>query len=917
MLSKIKISLGLPVSLSVAALIIVIGLISCFDQATALVPSTSTYAYTIELVPDQLTLTGDVATITNTVGYCTESWLSNVPTGTIILGVDPASCRPADWYGGSATAEVFLPNVYTQTVVVLKLSWPDQDGKGLHSPVKNKQATITLDGKFLWGKRTTQLSTFNDYYAAEHEPILTTIVLTQSITHTLSISVPANTAWDLSKIELIAYPYPTSIRGIGYSPYRDCQSPGGGLQPTTQNLQDDLFQLFHTTSAIRTYSATGINGQVPTLANEMGLPIYAGAWLDYPKTTLDQDDAETQALIDLACTTDPEGLIVGNEYYLRHRTQGDINYLIQRISQVRNGVHNQCGKNIPITTAEIDNLMFNWGSSSSALLSGINPIYRPVLDQVDFVMIHTYPFWSGMPIDGAAAFTINRYKAVQALIGQEYPGQNKWVIIGEAGWPSGGAPNGSAVPSPRNQEKYLLEFFPRAEQENVNFMFFDAFDELWKVEGESGIGQHWGYSYTDRTAKYSFYGVLIPAEQLPQPPAPLSHTVYLPTIAKSGANGDDVKSFPVYTEWPEGPGHFVPSGWMGDIDNIELFECDRCDPHSGEMAVRASFSPTGTLGWAGAYWQYPENNWGNLSDGLDLSWANKLTFWAKGKIGGERIRFFVGGIGDKNDPYPDSLRPEVTTGFIELTDQWQKYTINLLIARPEPSYGQNLSHLIGGFGWATDKCANPAGATFYLDDIYYEYDPNSIPPSPSGSTFAIYTDAAEQGNHYFPTGWMGDATVAERVSLTECWSDNPHSGQSSIRIAYTQEVIGWAGVYWLRPDGNWGARPGGYDLTGADRLTFWARSETPNAQVKFLIGGAGYQVDSQGNAICSSPLEPYHDSVCPKIEKPETISNIWTKYTIDLHQYSPDLSKVVGGFGWVAEGEVIFYLDDITYEFDP
>lgn len=914
MVPKIKISLGLPVLLSVAALIIVIGLSSWFDLATARAPSASVSSYPIELIPDQLTLAGDVATKPNTAGYCTESWLSNAPTGTIILGVNPTSCSPADWKGGSVTAEVFLPNVYTQTEVVLKLSWPDQDGKGLHSPVKNKQGTITLDGKFIWGKRTTQLSTFSDYYAAEHEPILTTIVLTQSITHTLNISVPANTAWDLSKIELIAYPYPANIHGVGYSPYRDCQTPGGGLQPTTQNLKDDLIQLFHSTNAIRTYSATGINGQVPALANEIGLPVYAGAWLDYPATSMGQDDTEIQAVINLACTNNLDGVIVGNEYYLRHRTPDAISYLVDRISQVKNGIYTQCGKHTPITTAENDNLMFNWGSLSSALLSGINPVYQPVLDTVDFVMIHTYPFWSAMPIDGAAAFTINRYKAVQAQIGQAYPGQNKWVIIGETGWPSGGSPNGAAVPGPRNQERYLLEFLPRAEQENVNFMFFDAFDELWKVEGGGGLGQHWGYSYTDRTAKYSFYGVLIPAEQLPPAPLPPSDRVYLPTITRSGNN---VKRFPVYAEWPQGTGQFVPSGMMGDTGNIALYECDRCDPHSGEMAVRVSFSPTGTLGWAGVYWQYPKNNWGNLSPGLDLSWANKLTFWAKGKVGGEKIQFFVGGIGTKNDPYPDSLRPQISTGFIELTNQWQEYTINLLIAKPEPSYGQNLSHVIGGFGWAADKCADPAGATFYLDDIYFEYDPNLTPPSPPGSTFALYTDAGDQGNHYSPSGWMGDAAVAGRVSFTECWYDNPHSGQTSIRVAYTQAVIGWAGTYWQSPIGNWGASPGGYDLTGADRLTFWARSEIPNAQVKFLIGGSGYQVDYKGDAICSSPSEPYPDSVCPKIEKLVTLSDTWTQYSIDLHQNSPDLSKVVGGFGWVAENEVIFYLDDITYEFDP
>lgn len=915
MFSKIKIPICLPVLLSVVSLILIIELISGRDKAIALESSTSTY--TIEFVPDQLSLAGDVATITNTVGNCTESWLSNAPTGTIILGVDPASCNPADWNGGSVTADIFLPNVYTQTIEVLKISWPDRDGKGLHSPIKNKQATITLDGKFLWGKRTTQLSTFNDFYAAEHEPILTTIVLTQSITHTLRISVPPNTAWDVSKIELVASPNSTNIHGVGYSPYRDCQVPGGKTTPTTQNIRDDLFQLFHTANAIRIYSATGINGQIPALANEMGLPVYAGAWIDYPKTTQEQDDAEIQALINLACTTDLEGLIVGNEYYLRHRTSDAISYLVQRIIQVRNGVRNQCGKNTPITTAEIDNLMFNWGSSSSALLFGIAPIYRPVLDNVDFVMMHIYPFWSGMTIDGAATFTVNRYKSIQALIGQAYPGQNKWSIIGEAGWPSGGILNGEAIPNPRNQEKYLLEFLPLAEQEDVNFLFFDAFDELWKVAGEGSVGQHWGYGYADRTAKYNFYGVLIPAEQLPQPPSPPPHSVYLPAIMRNPVNGEGYPSFPVYAEWPEGAGHFVPTLWMGDVDNFDLYECDRCDPHSGELAVRASFTPTGTLGWAGVYWQYPENNQGNLPEGIDLSWANELTFWARGKVGGEKVRFFVGGIGTKDNPYPDSLRPPISSGFIQLTNQWQKYTINLLIAKPEPSYGQNLSHVIGGFGLATDKCANPAGATFYLDDIYYTYDPNLTPPSPPGPTFAIYTDSAEQGNHYLPSGWMGDAAVAGRVSFSECWDDNPHSGQTSIRIAYNQAVIGWAGIYWLHPTENWGDRPGGYDLSGADRLTFWARSDTPNAQVKFIIGGVGFQVDSQGNAICSSPIEPYPDSVCPKIEQWVTLSNTWTKYTIDLHPYSPDLSKVVGGFGWIAEQESVFYLDDINYEFDP
>ena len=460
------------------------------------------------------------------------------------------------------------------------------------------------------------------------------------------------------------------------------------------------------------------------------------------------------------------------------------------------------------------------------------------------------------------------------------------------------------MPGLENQKRFMREFLLFSEAAGVEYFYFDAFDELWKIEEPGHVGQNWGYSYPDRAAKHNFYGVLLPAARLPSPPS-FPYRVYLPLVF-GGSNTP--QTFSVYSEWPVEPGHFVPSGWMGDVDNVSMYECDRADPHSGEMAIRISFSPTGTLGWAGVYWQYPENNWGDIEAGIDLSWANKLTFWAKGKDGGERIRFFVGGIGTEDDPYPDSLRPQASTGFIQLTDNWQEYVINL--------YGQDLSHVIGGFGWATDQCANPLGAVFYLDDITFEYDPNLTPASPPRPIFAVYTDAAAQGNHYVPSEWMGDGAVPGRVSLTECWYDAPHSGQTSIRIAYTQEVVGWAGAYWVHPAENSGDRPGGFDLRGADRLVFWARSDTPGAQVTFLVGGVGYSVDWQGQSICSAPLYSYPDSVCPKIQQQETLSAVWTRYVVNLNQNPRNLSSVVGGFGWMAESPVTFYLDDIVYEFD-
>ena len=97
-------------------------------------------------------------------------------------------------------------------------------------------------------------------------------------------------------------------------------------------------------------------------------------------------------------------------------------------------------------------------------------------------------------------------------------------------------------------------------------------------------------------------------------------------------------------------------------------------------------------------------------EGYDLSGATKITFWAKGEKGGEQIEFFAGGITGDN---PDSLEKTYagTTTVTTLSNSWKKYTIDLA--------SKDLSHVIGGFGWATNSDNNPNGATFYLDDIQY------------------------------------------------------------------------------------------------------------------------------------------------------------------------------------------------------
>ncbi len=179
-------------------------------------------------------------------------------------------------------------------------------------------------------------------------------------------------------------------------------------------------------------------------------------------------------------------------------------------------------------------------------------------------------------------------------------------------------------------------------------------------------------------------------------------------------------TFDVYTDKDTGGNHFFPSGWMGDLDDITFDDGWVDNPHSGTTCIKIIYSAIGThrKGWAGIYWQYPERNWGTIPNvGFNLSGVQSLTFWARGERGSEKVKFFAGGIGrdyvtgEPIKPYPDSI-PKISTRYIELSNKWQQYTIDL--------GNHDMSYIVGGFGWSTNNGHNPHGATFYIDDIQYD-----------------------------------------------------------------------------------------------------------------------------------------------------------------------------------------------------
>lgn len=153
---------------------------------------------------------------------------------------------------------------------------------------------------------------------------------------------------------------------------------------------------------------------------------------------------------------------------------------------------------------------------------------------------------------------------------------------------------------------------------------------------------------------------------------------------------------------------FYPDGFMGDFNSIHLNYHSSMNPFEGGSCVEIKYSADGPKGWAGIYWLYPNNNWGNQASGRNLVGANKLTFHARGERGGEKAEFKIGGVTGK---YEDSVNPPKTI-LVILTSEWKEYTITL--------NDLDLSNVFGGFCWVTNTAQNPKGCTIYLDKIEYK-----------------------------------------------------------------------------------------------------------------------------------------------------------------------------------------------------
>lgn len=243
------------------------------------------------------------------------------------------------------------------------------------------------------------------------------------------------------------------------------------------------------------------------------------------------------------------------------------------------------------------------------------------------------------------------------------------------------------------------------QRKKVAIGFFDPID--WHEELR--------YAYTDQKGKaYCSY-----------PLKGFKHSFYLiisAGVELKGEKSGDIKffrinhrqnsfqkkesKFYVYYDKDFPGNHFYPSGWVGDYEDLVFNDNINKGCHSGKTCIEVAYSAEQSHGggWAGIYWQDNVNNWNDDRYGFNLQGYKGLSFWARGKSGGEKISV----IGVGGGP-PNSI--DTAMYSVELTDHWKEYRIDLV--------DKNLAKIIHGFRFFVLKDDQPYGSVFYLDDIVF------------------------------------------------------------------------------------------------------------------------------------------------------------------------------------------------------
>jgi len=288
-------------------------------------------------------------------------------------------------------------------------------------------------------------------------------------------------------------------KAICYSGFREGQEPGG-IVPSYDEIKEDLLMLHNHWKYLRLYDCDEHSDivleviQKEKLNFKVMLGAYIGAEMNnfgcpwggsYSEEQLTENKErnlrQIQKLIRLA-NQYPDiifSLSAGNEAtvdWTDHYVP--VKSVINYVKMLKNGAKQ------PVTFCE------NYVPWLDKL--------KGLVEEVDFISIHTYPVWEYKNIHEALEFTKENYFAVA----DKYP--NKPVMITEAGWATNS--NGRGIcpsnVSEEHQEIYYNDLVNWSEEAGILTFVFEAFDEPWKGSDEPlEPEKHWGLFTVDRKPK--------------------------------------------------------------------------------------------------------------------------------------------------------------------------------------------------------------------------------------------------------------------------------------------------------------------------------------------------------------------------------------------------------------------------------
>lgn len=268
------------------------------------------------------------------------------------------------------------------------------------------------------------------------------------------------------------------FESLSFSPNQRYGNPEDGDMPTREEVRKDLITIAGITKRIRTYTVSQNLDTVAEVAQELGIKVSLGVWVDdaYPKRTRD----EIELAVKLAKRySSIDEILVGNEALLRH--DATENELIALMREVRE----RTGKKV--STGEILDI---WKTSPNLVAN------------VDFIAAHILPYWSGVSPKKAVATTFEEYDNLV----EKYPGKPVWIA--EFGWPSGRFNKKLATTSIGTEATLIREFVTQAEARNVRYNIVEAFDQPWKIK-EGDVGPYWGIMDANRVMKFPLVGEVI------------------------------------------------------------------------------------------------------------------------------------------------------------------------------------------------------------------------------------------------------------------------------------------------------------------------------------------------------------------------------------------------------------------------